>query len=300
MSNVVTTGARLPKISRDLNDALTARGSETRFGPTESAEERNARLRRGDPAPGMVIRIHPDRPSARVIAEAQSILPALEAAMRPASARTVLEAAERMLIRLNGAVANPFSVDAARARACLLADVAQDFPSGVWDETTDRALLRACKFMPSVAELVELLEAQVQPLRDKIAKVRMIAASGPDRAEDREKLTSEEIERRRAILSERKAELEAQNREEDWVRKHGNHTPAGAEGLTGLDLANALKRALPAMSGDLREVTEQRIAMLEQNAALIAILNGEKTAENSQKDTVSEVENAGTETAVLA
>lgn len=296
MSNVVTTGARLPTISRDLNDAITARGSETRFGPSESAEERNARMRRGDPAPGMVIRIHPDRPSTRVIAEAQSILPALEAAMRPANARVVLEAAERMLISLNGAVANPFSVDAARARACLLADVAQDLPSGVWDQSTDRALLRACKFMPSVAEMVELLEAQVQPLRDKIAKVRMIAASGPDRTEDREPLTPEEIERRRKILADRKAELEAQTREEDRIRKHGNHTPAGAEGLTGLDLANALKRALPAMSGDLREVTERRIAMLEQNAALIAQLGGEKPTENSEKEGAR----ACTETAVLA
>ncbi|KXV17108.1 hypothetical protein AD934_12615 [Gluconobacter oxydans] len=149
--------------------------------------------------------------------------------------------------------------------------------------------------MPSVAEVVEVLEAEVQPLRDKVARVRLVAQFERKPSEP-ERLTPKEIERRRKILADHKAELEAQTREEDRIRRHGNHTPAGAEGLTGLDLANALKLALPAMSGDLREVTEQRIAMLEQNAALIAQLSVEKPAENSEK----QHDFSGTETAVLA
>lgn len=60
--------------------------------------------------------------------------------------------------------------------------------------------------------------------------------------------------------------------------------------------ANALKRALPAISGDLRDVTQQRIVMLEHNSARLAHLNGEK----SQKDTLPEYENAVTGEAFLA
>ncbi|MFT8354568.1 MAG: hypothetical protein ABF617_08180 [Gluconobacter japonicus] len=291
--------APMPTISRALGAALDPERQAVRFGPTETPEERSARIRRNDPAPGMVIRLQPEPPSAEVVAEAKRVLPQLERAMMPPVAGSQSGAALRMLEKLNASVASPVGPDTLRMRACFLAEAGADLPAAAWDQSMDRKLLRAFRFMPSVAEVVEVLEAEVQPFRDKVARVRLVSQFERKLSEP-ERLTPEEIERRRAILSERKAELEAQNREEDRVRKHGNHTPAGAEGLTGLDLANALKRALPAMSGDLREVTEQRIAMLEQNAALIARLNGEEVAENSHKDTLSARENAGTGEAILA
>lgn len=226
-----------------------------------------------------------------------------ESAMAPVAPEVV----KSWLAALSGLVVN-----APEPSGDLLAvffEVCGDIPDGAWTRESRIAWVRqpprngfpVGSRWPAPGDLHAHLSQFAQSIREEIAGLKVLLSIADATPEpEPERLTPEEIERRRKILSERKAELEAQSREEDRIRKHGNHTPAGAEGLTGLDLANALKRALPAMSGGLREVTEQRIAMLEQNAALIAMLNGEKTAENSRKDTVSDAENTGTETAVLA
>lgn len=283
----------LPSISRELSSALEPNSEAVRFGPSETPEERTARLKRGDPAPGMIIRLQPSAPSASVVAEAVRILPQLEHALQPAGRQTVFFAAQRMLDKLNGCIANPIGEDALKFRTCLLAEAGEDLPAASWHENVDRKLLKTFRFMPSVAEIVQTLEAETQALRDKIARVRMIAAHSAAPEPEPSRPSPEEIERRRRVLAERRAELAAQEREEAKIREHGSHTPAGAEGLTGLDLAEALKRALPSMTPDLADVTRQRIAMLEQAAAMIAAME-------SPGNCGKQGEKAGTETEFVA
>ncbi|MFT8953793.1 MAG: hypothetical protein ABF979_16195 [Gluconobacter sp.] len=75
--------APMPTISRALGAMLDPERQAVRFGPIETPEERNARIRRNDPAPGMVIRLQPDPPPVEVVAEAKRVLPQLERAMTP-------------------------------------------------------------------------------------------------------------------------------------------------------------------------------------------------------------------------
>ncbi|MCP1274787.1 hypothetical protein NKW43_14035 [Gluconobacter albidus] len=280
MSNVTVLNAPLPTISCALSAALDAKGAPSRFGPVETSEERIARMRRGDPAPGMVIRAAIPSPSPAVVEEAKRILPQLEMAVLPADRNTVMRAAERMLLKLNGSVANPFGVDAARARACLLAEAAQDLPAGVWDEATDRKLLRTCRFMPSVAELIGALEAEIQPLRDKIARVRLVSQFERKPVDRAERPAPDEIERRKAALAELQAAAEAQAKEDREIRDFGMWMPAGAEGKTGLELAEILRSHLAALDGPKLRITQERIEALERNAAILAQLATFETAEN--------------------
>ncbi|KXV12576.1 hypothetical protein [Gluconobacter oxydans] len=272
--------APMPTISRALSAALDPDRQAVRFGPTETPEERNARIRRNDPAPGMVIRLQPDAPSVEVVAEAKRVLPQLERAMRPQASGSQTGAALRMLEKLNASVASPVGPDTLRMRACFLAEAGADLPAAAWDQGVDRKLLRAFKFMPSVAEIVEILEAEVQPLRDKIARVRLVSQFERKPAERTERPDPAEIERRKAALAELQATTEAQAREDREVRDFGMWMPAGAEGKTGLELAEILRSHLAALDGPKLRITQERIEALERNAAILAQLAAFEATEN--------------------
>lgn len=272
MGNLVKASTGLPTISRALSDAINERVESRHFGPPESPEDRVARAKRGDPARGMVIRLAPHSPSNVAVSEAKRILPQLEAAMRPADRETVLKCSARIIRKLNGAIANPLADRAVAARVGIFAEAAQDLPAGVWDEGIDRKVVKLFKFMPSVSELVEILEAEIQPLRDKIARVRVISQFQPKPVEKIEKPSAEEVERRRKILAELRGNADVQEQEDREIREFGMWMPEGAEDLSGLELAAALRSHLRNMDGPKKRITERRIEALERNASVVAQL----------------------------
>ncbi|MFT8484267.1 MAG: hypothetical protein ABF689_14890 [Gluconobacter cerinus] len=272
--------APMPTISRALGAALDPERQAVRFGPTETPEERIARIRRNDPAPGMVIRLQPDAPSVEVVAEAKRVLPQLERAMMPPPSGSQTGAALRMLEKLNASVASPVGPDTLRMRACFLAEAGADLPAAAWDQAVDRKLLRAFKFMPSVAEIVEILEAEIQPLRDKIARVRLVSQFERNAADRTERPDPAEIERRKVALAELQSAAEAQANEDREIRDFGMWMPAGAEGKTGLELAEILRSHLAALHGPKLRITQERIEALERNAAILAQLAAFEAVEN--------------------
>ncbi|AAW62195.1 hypothetical protein [Gluconobacter oxydans] len=272
--------APMPTISRALGAALDPERRAVRFGPSEAPEERNARIRRNDPAPGMVIRLQPDAPSAAVVAEAKRVLPQLERAMMPPPSGSQTGAALRMLEKLNASVASPVGPDTLRMRACFLAEAGADLPAAAWDQAVDRKLLRAFKFMPSVAEIVEILEAEIQPLRDKIARVRLVSQFERIAADRTERPDPAEIERRKVALAELQSAAEAQANEDREIRDFGMWMPAGAEGKAGLELAGILRSHLATLDGPKLRITLERIEALERNAAILAQLATFEATEN--------------------
>lgn len=266
--NQIATLAPMPTITRALSAAIASERESIRFGPPETPEERLARIRRNDPAPGMVIRLPPPRPTVGIVEEAKRILPQLVAAMQPPPPATQLAAALRMLEKVNASVASPLGKDALRMRACFLAEAGSELPAAAWDVSVDRKILRAFKFMPSVAEIIGTLEAETQSLRDKVARVRFLAEHVFPDPQKVEKPTPEEIERRQAHLAEMRAASEAQDREDAEVREFGMWMPPGAEGKTGRELASCLREHLPGLDDPKLRITERRIETLELAASM--------------------------------
>lgn len=265
-------GQRVPALSHALLGAIDTRAVE-RVGPTETEQERRDRLRRGDAAPGLVISLGPKpQPSGAVVAEAKRILPDLERAMEPMPNDRLGVEVDRFIDMLNAAVANPQDEQALQMRKMAVAMACEGMPAIVWTPDTLRLAVRRFKFFPAAAEFVEFMEDQLVPLRSRLAGVRMVSRCTPREEPIREPKTPEAREAVRKKAAEATARLQAQTAEDERIRKFGSWTPAGAEGLTGRALAAALKRELPGLSGDLLNVTRQRIEVLERAASLAAAM----------------------------
>ena len=272
MNDIVTIPA-LPNISRALGAAMSVQRENIRFGASETPQERSARLRRGEVAPGMVIRIPIEPPSLSVVTEAKRILPQLEAAMAPASPKQAMASAKRILDKLNGSVSSPLGSMGLMARIAALAEAGSELPVAAWDRSNDSVILRSFKFMPSVSEIVEILESSVQPMKDTIASVRRVASFVHKEVAVREKPTAEEVERRQAAVADLQREARERDREDQEIRDFGMWMPEGSEGMTGTQLAAALRLHLEGLDGPKLRITQERIEKLERNAAIAAQLS---------------------------
>lgn len=264
MTDLATyAGQRVPALSHALETAISGTNVSF-FGQRETASEREARLKRGEPAPGMVIAAGPRvPPSGAVIAEARRILPDLERALDPLPADRLRAEIDRFLDILNASVARPQEMDALDMRKAALEVALEGTPAIVWTPATLRMAQRRFKFFPSVAELAELLDEVAAPLRDKVAHIRIVSRQEP-REPERPRPTDAEREAVRDMMAARRAEVAKREAHEAKIRKHGTYTPPGAEGLTGWALLEALKADLPNLDGDLLTVTQERIEEMQR------------------------------------
>lgn len=264
MTDLATyAGQRVPVLSHALETAISGTNVSF-FGQRETASEREARLKRGEPAPGMVIAAGPRvPPSGAVIAEARRILPDLERALDPLPADRLRAEIDRFLDILNASVAKPQEMDALDMRKAALEVALEGTPAIVWTPATLRMAQRRFKFFPSVAELAELLDEVAAPLRDKVAHVRIVSRQEA-REPERPRPSDAEREAVREMMAERRAAVAKREAHEAKIRKHGTYTPPGAEGLTGWALLDALKADLPNLDGDLLAVTQERIEEMQR------------------------------------
>ncbi|BAT19806.1 hypothetical protein AA0311_1503 [Asaia bogorensis NBRC 16594] len=234
------------------------------FGRRETDAERNARLRRGDVAPGLVLGSTAQaKPSAGAIAEARRVLPLLERELDPLPAHELFAVVKHLTDMLNGAAPNPQDEGAMKMRRLAMLAALSDTPAGVWGDELTKAALRRFKFFPSVAELAELLDEVAAPLRDKVAHVRIVSRQEA-REPERPRPTDAEREAVREMMAARRAEVAKREAHEAKIRKHGTYTPPGAEGLTGWALLDALKADLPNLDGDLLAVTQERVEEMQR------------------------------------
>jgi len=258
----IYAGQRVPALSHALETAISGTNVSF-FGQRETSAEREARLKRGEPAPGMVIAAGPRvPPSGAVIAEARRILPDLERALDPLPADRLRAEIDGFLDILNASVAKPQEMDALDMRKVALEVALEGTPAIVWTPATLRMAQRRFKFFPSVAELAELLDEVAAPLRDKVAHVRIVSRQEA-REPERPRPSDAEREAVREMMAERRAEVAKREAHEAKIRKHGSYTPPGAEGLTGWALLDALKADVPNLDGDLLAVTRERIGEMQ-------------------------------------
>lgn len=265
MSRLVASARQsVPVLSPALETAISA-ANVSFFGKRETAEERQARLKRGEPAPGMVISAGPRVPPSReVIAEARRILPELEKHLNPAPGERLKAEIDHFLDMLNASVSNPQDTDALLMRKSALAIALEGTPALVWSKATLRAAQRRFKFFPSVAELVAMLEEQIAPMRDRVAQVRIVSRQEPPKPpKPRPRPTDAERKAVAEQMAAYQAEKKAQRDNEERIRNYGTYMPPGAEGFTGWQLIAALKTTLNNLDGDLHAVTEQRINEME-------------------------------------
>ncbi|MFT9441051.1 MAG: hypothetical protein ABF593_04730 [Acetobacter papayae] len=262
-------GQRVPDISHALLGAIDSRSVE-RIGPSETEQERRDRLRRGDASPGLVISLGPKtQPSGAVVSEAKRILPDLERAMEPMPHDRLGVEVDRFLDMLNAAVANPQDEQALQMRKMAVAMACEGMAAIVWTPDTLRLAVRRFKFFPAAAEFVEFMEDQLAPLRSRLAGVRMVARTTPrEEGPTRTSMTPEQREAVRQKAARATEALRRQAEEDEKIRRHGAWMPPGAEGLTGRPLAEALRRAMPGLSGELLAVTRQRVEVLEHAASM--------------------------------
>jgi len=269
-------GARLPAISEALS--LAASGSNVSFfGKRETAQEREARLRRGDDAPGMVIAAGPRvPPSGSVIEEAKRILPELERAMQPMPEDLLEDAVSRFLDTLNAAVANPQDEDALTMRKIALAAGCEGFPAMVWSRGAMKLAIQRFKFFPAASEVIALLNDQIGPMRDRLAQIRIVARQTPrEETATRRTPTAEE----RAAVAARAAafrdEINAREAEERAEREIAAMLPDVS--LRGEAMIAALEDAMPNMAPPLQAVARAQIAMHRKALELAAAFTGEIT-----------------------
>ncbi|MDR6182022.1 hypothetical protein [Asaia bogorensis] len=264
MTDLATyAGQRVPVLSHALAEIVSG-SNITFFGQRETASEREARLKRGEPAKGMVIATGSRvQPSAAVIAEAKRVLPALERAFAPLSPERLRAEIDHFLDMLNASVANPQDMDALAMRKAALEILLEGAPAVVWSHDTLRKAQRQFKFFPSVAEVSKLLDEVAGQMRDKVAHVRMLSQQ---RAPEPERPRPSEAERKavREMVAGLWAETKEREAHEAKIRKHGTYTPSGADGLTGWALLDALKADLPNLAGDLLAVTQERVEEMQR------------------------------------
>lgn len=273
MSQIATyRGPRLPTISRALGDAI-AHQAEVVFGAMETPAEREAREKRGEPCPSMVIRVGHRDVSGAVVAEARRILPDLERAMEPCPTDMIRAYAEQFVEMIAASVAIMPDEKTISLRCAALAMACGDLPSMAFSPEALKACITRFKFFPSVHEIMEVLSEHMAPMRDKIARTRMISRTTPREAPPARRMPTEEERAAVSASVERlRGERARRDAEEAAVREYGSWMPEGAENLSGEDLAGFLEGVLPDLEGKKREVTEKRIEMLREAARLARMI----------------------------
>jgi hypothetical protein len=260
MSNVVQIPLGEPSLSPELTAALDTRQFQ-RFG--------------GSGADGLVIRSHVERPSARAIDEARRLLPALEAASEPMPREALLVECRKLLVTLAGAVSVTPDADTRGTRAVMLAAAVEGISAQAFGEGTVKAACRKFKFFPSVAEMVEFLEARTSEQRDLTASLRNISRSKPyEPPAPRRKPSAAEREAVSEALNRHREEKAAQMARDAALSKWGSWVPEGAESLSGDDLAAFLERVLDDVPEEGKEITAERIAMLKRASKMARMIEG--------------------------
>lgn len=266
MNELVKAPRALPRLSPDLICALGNQVSN-RFGPSDDGKRRP-----GEPTPGMILNIRTPTPSRKVVREAQNALEGYKALLAPTGSEMLLNNLWWLLAGINGAIRNPLGEAALELRVKLAARTISEFPSGAWDDDLLGAALKRFEFMPSVAEISAFLEERALILRAKVSRIEAVASWQFKEPEKVSKLAPEELAERQAIVEKARKEREAAERHEALIREMGCALRPEWEGLTGQALIEALEKSLPSMSGDMKEITLLRIAMLKKAASYAAAL----------------------------
>lgn len=193
-----------------------------------------------------------------------------QTALNPATPELILS----WLKSLTRFVVNAPDERTAQQQACSLAEICGDLPAGVWTPEAWRAWCRQGergKFWPAPAELYDHLRPAADRIRRNVAAAGRIVAMATETREERPTRTSMTPEQREAVRQKAARATEALRRQaedDEKIRRHGAWMPPGAEGLTGRPLAEALRRAMPGLSGDLLAVTRQRVEVLEHAASM--------------------------------
>ncbi len=288
MNQIATyRGPRLPTISRALSGAI-GHEAEVVFGPRETAAEKAAREMRGDSCPSMVIRVGQRDVSGAVVAEARRILPDLERAMEPCPDDMVRVYAEQFVEMIAASVANIPDEKTINLRIAALCMGCAGLPEMAFSQDALRACITKFKFFPSVHEIMEVLTEQLAPMRERIARTRVISRTTP--REDIPERRAPTDEERRAVAEQMEAERSrraAQIEREEAERKFGMWTLSGHEDATGEDLIAVLKNALPTLEGWHRTITEERIEILERAQAFVRSISVSETRTNPERSMVS-------------
>lgn len=191
-----------------------------------------------------------------------------QTALSPATPELILS----WLKALTRFVVNAPDERTAQQQACSLAEICGDLPAGVWTPEAWRAWCRQGergKFWPAPAELYDHLRPAADRIRRNVAAATRVVAMADaprDEGPTRASMTPEQREAVRHKAARAAEALRRQADEDEKIRRHGSWMPPGAEELTGRPLAEALRRAMPALSGDLLDVTRQRVEVLERAA----------------------------------
>lgn len=191
-----------------------------------------------------------------------------QTALSPATPELILS----WLKSLTRFVVNAPDERTAQQQACSLAEICGDLPAGVWTPAAWRAWCRQGergKFWPAPAELYDHLRPAADRIRRNVAaagRIVAMAASPREEGPTRADMTPEQREAVRQKAARAAETLRRQSEEDEKIRRHGAWMPPGAEGLAGRPLAEALRRALPGLSGDLLAMTRQRVDVLERAA----------------------------------
>lgn len=268
-------GQRTPTISKTLLAAIEGAGAY-RFGPIETDKERSDRMRRGDPAPGLVIAAGVrTQPSKEEIAEAKRVLPELELAMQPMPSDLLQAEVSRFLDMLNAAVANPQDEKALGLRKIATSLACEGLPAIVWTPEALKLAIRQFKFFPSSAEFAEFMEGQIEQKRSRMAAIRTISRRMPkEQTPDRHKPTEEERAAVSAKLESLRAEQALREAREDAEREFGMWVPEGSENASDGALIESLRGVVNTLDGWHKIIVQERIEMLERREVLLASLNG--------------------------
>lgn len=199
------------------------------------------------------------------VSEARTVA---KTALAPATPELILS----WLKSLTRFVVNAPDERTAQQQACSLAEICGDLPAGVWTPEAWRAWCRQGergKFWPAPAELYDHLRPAADRIRRNVAAACRVVAIADTPREDGPTRTGMTPEQREAVRQQAARATEALRRQaedDEKIRRHGAWMPPGAEGLTGRPLAEALRQAMPGLSGDLLDVTRQRVEVLERAA----------------------------------
>lgn len=215
-----------------------------------------------------------------VASQARAQLAAARLAMQPASPGMIMA----WLKKLSGMVVNaPIDEGVVRASVEAVMEVCGELPAGVWSVASRQAWCRQPAingrlpgtFWPRPAELYALL----RPIADRIAQevegCKAILAIA-DQKPTGHRAAPTEAERAAVMvqMDALRREREARATEEARIRRFGDYMPGNDATLRGWDLIRALEADLPKMTGEMRDFTLERIAVLKRAAETADALLG--------------------------
>lgn len=191
MANNLETFAAYPvKISPALQEYLDGVAA-SRSGAHETPQERNARLRRGDPAPGHIISLQAN-PTSQMIGEAKRLLPMVTQVLQPMPLAELDAACDKLCKFLAICVSNPPSTEARMLRKQGILLIAGDYPACIFTSELPRIAAKRFGYWPSVAELTVLFDELAQPIREAAANMKILAQKNVCTPERTKKRTPEE------------------------------------------------------------------------------------------------------------